>query len=213
MSSFPVPETAQPLDPVIVRGRSLFYLRNNATSADGRVCASCHPDGRDDGLTWTTPEGPRNTPMLVKRLEGTAPYGWDGANADLSHHLDPTIRRLFGTGLIPNERDAIFAYIATLDMARTSSAPEEAEHGRQLFVSTGCARCHAGESLSDDALHDVGNRSRGDAGAKFDTPSLRFVSKSAPYFHDGRYTTLGALLDDKSWMIAGMARLAHGEFG
>ena len=28
-------------------------------SGDGRACASCHPDGRDDGLVWSTPNGPR----------------------------------------------------------------------------------------------------------------------------------------------------------
>ena len=31
----------------------------------------------------------------------------------------------------------------------------------------------------------------------FDTPSLRFVGGTAPYFHDGRYPTLRALLATK----------------
>ena len=35
---------------------------------------------------------------------------------------------------------------------------------------------------------------RADIRAKFDTPSLRFVSGSAPYFHDGRYKDLHTLL-------------------
>ena len=44
-------------------------------SADGRVCASCHPDGREDGVAWVTPEGPRQTPMLAGRLgKGEARY-------------------------------------------------------------------------------------------------------------------------------------------
>jgi cytochrome c peroxidase len=31
-------------------------------------------------------------------------------------------------------------------------------------------------------------------GAAFDTPSLRFVGGTGPYFHDGRFETLEALL-------------------
>ena len=37
---------------------------------------------------------------------------------------------------------------------------------------------------------------RSDSPSAFDTPSLRFVGGTAPYFHDGRYPTLDALLSD-----------------
>jgi len=35
-----------------------------------------------------------------------------------------------------------------------------------------------------------------------DTPSLRFVGLTAPYFHDGRYPTLDAVLSDPSSAMA-----------
>jgi cytochrome c peroxidase len=40
----------------------------------------------------------------------------------------------------------------------------------------------------------VKSRTAIDLSAKFDTPSLRFVGGSAPYFHDGRYADLDTLL-------------------
>ncbi|HEY8076158.1 MAG TPA: hypothetical protein VIF62_18660, partial [Labilithrix sp.] len=41
----------------IARGRRLFNAVDGRVAADGRACASCHTDGRDDGLVWNTPEG------------------------------------------------------------------------------------------------------------------------------------------------------------
>lgn len=48
--------------------------------------------------------------------------------------------------------------------------------------------------MPDGAQHDVRSRAAADTQAKFDTPSLRFVGGSAPYFHDGRYPDLRTLL-------------------
>ena len=47
----------------------------------------------------------------------------------------------------------------------------------------------------DRERHDVGSRSMVDAAPRFDTPSLRFVARSAPYFHDGSAATLGDAVD------------------
>ena len=71
------------------------------------------------------------------------------------------------------------------------------EQGAALFHAqeTGCASCHLGdEALTDRQKHDVKSRGRGDPERSFDTPSLRFVGQSPPYFHDGRYATLGDVL-------------------
>src|SRR5262249_25280327 len=58
-------------------GRKIFHAIGDVRiSLDGRACASCHPDGRDDGLVWATPEGLRQTPTLAGRLDGAAPFGW-----------------------------------------------------------------------------------------------------------------------------------------
>src|SRR5205814_2331891 len=95
--------------------------------------------------------------------------------------------------------------------------------GRTLFNER-CAGCHSGEYLSDSgagnpsldlagpiALHDVGTCVRGAAfddreapdevdgkmhsACDFDTPTLRAVFATAPYFHDGSAATLRAAVD------------------
>ena len=35
--------------------KNIFSGGDSRVSKDGRACSSCHPDGRDDGLVWSTP--------------------------------------------------------------------------------------------------------------------------------------------------------------
>ncbi len=179
-------------------GRALFHTTSDARiSKDGRACASCHPNGRDDGLVWSTPGGPRQTPMLAGRLRDTAPYGWDGAGSDVSHHLDHTLERLEGAGIAPEDRAALVRYVTTLagPIVHARAPSETLDRGQAVFLAAGCASCHAAEgSWTDGQRHMVSSRAPADAIAAFDTPSLRFVGGTAPYFHDGRYATLHDLL-------------------
>ncbi|GAB3323160.1 cytochrome c peroxidase [Hymenobacter humi] len=71
-----------------------------------------------------------------------------------------------------------------------------------------CSPCHAGELFTDESFRNNGldrqfprdsgrahiTRSPLDAG-RFKVPSLRNVARTAPYMHDGRFTTLGQVLD------------------
>jgi mono/diheme cytochrome c family protein len=191
------------------RGRLLFHLTGDARiSSDGRACASCHPDGRDDGLVWATPDGPRQTPTLAGRLAGTAPYGWNGARSTVKKHVTNTLKRLGGTGLDDSAMTALVAYCMTMKAppreatpvgataAKEEEDPRVAE-GRELFESpsTACASCHITDgTFTDGNRHDVKSKGASDPKRRFDTPSLRFVAGTAPYFHDGRYPTLRALL-------------------
>ncbi|HZO13756.1 MAG TPA: c-type cytochrome, partial [Polyangiaceae bacterium] len=196
-------------------GRKLFHAAGDKRlSFDGRACASCHPSGRDDGLTWATFEGPRQTPMLIERLSGTAPYDWNGRKVDLHAHLRRTLRRLAGTGLTAHERRALLAYVSTLEAPRVHRAPRVlATLGAQIFAdsSTGCADCHTGRLLTDGLSHDVYGSNEGDKLHEFDTPSLRFVAQSAPYFHDGRYPTLLSMLSDEELHMGSTDQLSEAE--
>jgi cytochrome c peroxidase len=183
----------------IALGRKLFHSSgDNRISNDGRACASCHPDGRDDALTWATPDGPRNTPMLAGRVGHTAPFGWNGSSDSVQGHLAQTFQRLQGRGLEAHEVAAIETYISTM-RAPSGHAPQAGPdaariaHGKQIFESaeSACATCHRTDgTYVDGASHDIGTRAKADRDGTFDTPSLRFVSGTAPYFHDGRYRTL-----------------------
>lgn len=187
------------LAPELALGRALFHAAGKRrVSMDGRACASCHPDGRDDGMTWTTQEGPRQTPIIMGRLEGSAPFGWLGDAKDIPTHFKRTLARLAGTGLSGEERDAIFAWVNSLRPPREKTSEPEAKiaRGKVIFESeeAACASCHQGESTTDGDKHDVASAARLEVQRNFETPSLRFVARSAPYFHDGRYATLVDML-------------------
>lgn len=195
-------------DPKIERGRRLFHTTRDVRIAMGRACASCHPDGRDDGLSWTSPDGLRQTPMLAGRLDGAAPYGWYGEHETVRVHLNNTFARLGGTGLEKTSEDdfeALLAYVASLPPPpkEKPSEPDLVDRGKQVYVAYGCAGCHPGGG-TDNKVHDVGSGKTGERKSEFDTPSLRGVRGSAPYYHDGRYSTLDELLSAKDQrMFAG----------
>jgi mono/diheme cytochrome c family protein len=196
-------------------GRKLFHAAGDARlSRDGRACASCHPDGRDDGLTWATPDGPRQTPMLAGRLAQTAPYAWSGTGKDLPEHLQHTLDRLGGS-LTTREISALASYCGAMKAPPPVRATDAlALRGKAIFASkaAGCAGCHAPGLLTDRRTHDVQTRARADVGAMFDTPSLRSVGGTAPYFHDGRYATLAALLTDVDGTMGHTAQLSRDDF-
>jgi mono/diheme cytochrome c family protein/DNA-binding beta-propeller fold protein YncE len=207
-----------PLPPDVERGRDLFHSGERRISGDGRACASCHPDGRDDGLVWATPDGPRQTPSLAGRVEGTAPYGWTGAARDLASHVPKTFKRLGGSGLTGADKDALLAYVRSMKGPPTAKASADARaiRGKTIFHSdeAGCASCHGpGGDLPDGERHDVRSWARGDATAKFDTPSLRQVGGTGPWFHDGRYRSLRDLIVKSDGKMGRTKHLSSDEVG
>jgi mono/diheme cytochrome c family protein len=188
-----------PRDAKIDRGRRLFHTSRDARISRDRACASCHPEGRDDGLVWTSPDGPRQTPTLAGRLEGSAPYGWFGESPTVKEHLRKTFSRLGGTGLDGPESsedlDALIAYVAQIPPPPAAPAADTgaAERGKKAFASY-CDDCHK-DGGTDGESHDVGSGLAGERRRAFDTPTLRGVRGTAPYFHDGRYATLDGLLE------------------
>jgi DNA-binding beta-propeller fold protein YncE/mono/diheme cytochrome c family protein len=189
-------ETALPLSYVL--GRQLFHTVGDARiSKDGRACASCHPDGRDDAITWATPEGPRRTMMLAGRVKGSEPLAWGGTSKDIRDHLHHTFERLNGQGLRNVELEALVTFVEQMPAPPTKANADQAvvARGQAIFNSkeAQCATCHT-EGMTDGKTHDVKSKARADRNAVFDTPTLRFVSQRAPYFHDGRYDSLRDLL-------------------
>ncbi len=182
------------------QGRKLFHDAGDPRiAADGRSCSSCHPDGRDDGLTWSTPNGPRQTIQLAGRINRPAPFGWMGKHASLQIHMTQTMQNLKGTGLQPGELDALAAYLDVMKGApqKWRALTAEEARGRDLFASsdTGCSGCHGEKTgFSDHDVHDVKSATATDTTGQFLVPSLVGVAGSAPYFHDGRYASLDELL-------------------
>ena len=190
-------------DPKIDRGRRIFHSSRDARLAQGRACENCHPEGRDDGLVWTSPDGKRQTMMLAGRIEGTAPYGWYGEHKDVREHVKFTLQRLGGTGLSDppskDDFDALLAFVSAMPPPPSTKPKDEdlVKRGKDLYVSYACETCHKGGG-TDKTPHDVGSGIQGERSPFFDTPSLLGIRGSAPYFHDGRYATLDEILAEKN---------------
>lgn len=65
------------------------------------------------------------------------------------------------------------------------------QRGLRIFEQAGCNRCHGGPMLSDFKMHVVGGPGERQA---FRTPSLRNLTHTAPYMHNGRLRTLDDVL-------------------
>jgi len=181
----------------------LFHSAIPSISEHGAVaCASCHLDGRTDGLSWQIEGKQLQTPLLAGRLVGTGPFKWDGESPDLASSLRGTITRLGGAGLRKPQTAALVAYLESLPAIRTPTRdPEQVARGQRLFDSDdlGCRGCHDGPFYTDRERHELaGNLKRAD------TPSLLGLAASAPYFHDGSAATLEALLRERG-AVHGMA--------
>jgi DNA-binding beta-propeller fold protein YncE len=188
-------------------GLVLFHSASSAVSQRGGLaCASCHPDGREDGLSWRIEKNELQTPLLAGRIVGTHPYKWDGGDKDLPTSLTTTMKRLGGSGLDANQTGALAAYLEALPAPRAPTRPaDQVARGKRLFDSAelGCRGCHDGAQYTDQDKHKFQSATLPEA----DTPSLVGLAASAPYFHDGSAATLEALLRDRG-AVHGMSESA-----
>jgi cytochrome c peroxidase len=100
---------------------------------------------------------------------------------------------------IPTEEDAVAIdkYLKSLKPVPSpylvnGKLSPAAQRGKKLFFDAkiNCAKCHPEPLFSDMLMHDVGSRGQYDRRDTFDTPTLIECWRTAPYMHDGRYTTL-----------------------
>ena len=168
-------------------GHSMFH---KPPMTGALACASCHPEGRDDGHTWMfDPIGLRRTQALDHGLEGTAPFHWDGDLDDFRALMDEVYSFRLGGMLQGDDRVAALAsWIEQIGRIPQTPGQDQAQvdRGRALFVApeTGCADCHHGALLTNNATVDVGT------GRSVQVPSLIGIANRGPFMHDGCAPTL-----------------------
>jgi hypothetical protein len=175
-------------------GRDLFHMATQA----GLACASCHPEGADDGHVWRFDGlGPRRSQNLRGGILKTAPFHWNGEMHDMSQLMtDVFSERMAGPRLEPGEIEVLASWIDRLPAmpalaamsAPGAAAPDAAagDRGRALFndASVGCATCHSGPMFTNNMSVGVGRAE------VLQVPSLRGVGWRAPFMHDGCARTL-----------------------
>lgn len=187
--------------PLIAEGRALF--NDVKLSGDGKwSCASCHPNnGHTNNKTYVgvdvvkdgDPAG-RSTPTLWGAGTRQA-FSWAGTAPSLQANMRAIIvNRMKGPEPSPAALAALEAYVRALgypansnlnaDGTPSASAPAAAKRGYDVFMRAGCQACHLPPTFDKKDVEDIFS------GGKFKVPSLRVVSQTAPYFHDGRFATL-----------------------
>jgi cytochrome c peroxidase len=200
--ALPLLTLAQTDSALIANGRALF--NDTKLSGSGQYsCASCHPNAHTNNNTYVgvqivadgDPAG-RSTPTLWGAGDRRAGWSWAGTVPTIEAIIRAMIvDRMKGAPPTQQTLDALAAYTRSLpygpapflndDGVPGDSAPPAVRRGYALFSGkAGCTNCHEPPSYDSKGVEDVGS------GGMFKAPSLRSVSKTAPYFHDGRFKTL-----------------------
>ena len=193
-----------------VRRGEMLYNDASMCFQQWQSCASCHPDGRADGLNWDLlNDGMGNPKQTKSQLFGqfTPPTMVTGIRKDMQ-----TCNR---AGLIHiqfvqrPEEDALCLDAYTESIAPVPSPylvngklSEKAKRGKAVFKLAKCDACHGdqcktpgGQSLYTDCKqYNVGLGVGREAVRKFDTPTLCEVWRTAPYLYDGRSRTMMEVL-------------------
>jgi mono/diheme cytochrome c family protein len=169
-------------------GHALFSRAAGVSSPI--ACASCHPEGRDDGHVWHFEGiGARRTQSMLGGVLDTVPLHWDGDMTTLHELFDEVfINRMGGVEQDPSHVSQLGEWMQQLPAMIGSRSGDDAaaQRGDALFhdPEVACASCHSGEKLTNNQSVDVGT------GRAFQVPSLVGILHRAPFMHDGCAATL-----------------------
>ena len=161
-------------------GHNLFHDATGANIA----CASCHPEGGDDGQVWAFQgAGERRTQYLAGGL--AAPFHWTGDLNNFKTFCDDVLTgRMAGPQLDDASASRFATWIDSLPAPPLEAPADEAaaERGAEVFAAAACGVCH--RAAGDGQNHDVGT------GGPFQTPPLRALVQRLPLMHDGCAATI-----------------------
>jgi mono/diheme cytochrome c family protein len=164
-------------------GHSIFH----EAVGTGATCASCHPEGGDDGRTWRFDVGARRTQTMRGGILATLPFHWAGDVPSGEVVMAGTfVGRMGATGMpLGYEIEAFESWVdaqpALPGVAHDGGA---VDRGRAVFERAECGSCHSGSLGTNNETVDVGT------GGRFQVPALHELAYRAPYMHDGRAATL-----------------------
>ncbi|MDW8245870.1 MAG: cytochrome-c peroxidase [Sandaracinaceae bacterium] len=166
-------------------GHAIFH----GNAGLGLACASCHPEGGDDGRIWRfSGFGALRTPALHGGLLNTAPFHWHGDLPTIGHLVDEVFERRMGGPVMGRlEQEALARWLNQLPASRGREGvdAQAVERGARLFWGEArCGECHGGPEYTNNQTMDVGT------GGAFQVPPLIGVSFRLPVMHNGCAKTL-----------------------
>ncbi len=177
--------------PMADLGHALFHRNAGANIA----CASCHPEGADDGHLWVfTDVGPRRTQSMRIGIAGTEPFHWDGDIPTFADLADEVFTgRMLGPRLSSAQVETFSHWVFSIPPwpSPSDGDADAIARGRELFHDPliACSTCHSGLAFTNNANVNVGT------GGAFQVPSLLGVSHRMPVMHSGCAETLSDRFD------------------
>lgn len=198
-----VPLGPKPVLTEVRRGKILF---NDGTICFQQwlSCASCHPDARTDGLNWDLMNDGLGNPKNVRSMlfsHKNSPVMSTGIRPNAETAVRAGISHILFSVRPEKDAQAIDAYLKQLTPTPSpylvdGKLSKSAERGMKIFFDqrSGCSECHKLPLYTDNKLHNVDTKGPIDRRCEFVTPSLIECWRTAPYLHDGRYTTIEDLM-------------------
>ncbi|WP_455221424.1 cytochrome-c peroxidase [Kaarinaea lacus] len=171
-------------------------------------------DGRARGLEAqaiepikSSSEMSQNIETLVEELNAITGYR---KLFDKAYPGEGITQKTIGKALASFERSIVSPYNSPFDrwLAGDANAlSTAAQRGFELFDGKArCSVCHQGQNFTDNSFHNIGLNSGDDVGryefarvkilkGAFKTPTLRDITRTAPYMHNGEYETLEQVIE------------------
>ncbi|MDD2599668.1 MAG: c-type cytochrome [Kiritimatiellae bacterium] len=204
-----------------VRRGEMLWNDGSMCFQQWQSCASCHPDGRADGLNWDLLNDGTGNPKQTKSMlysHLTPPTMVTGIRPDMESCNRKGLTHI--QFVVRPEEDAlcIDAYVKSLKPVPSPylvlsqgflglgkgelTLSKEAKRGAKIFVSAGCAGCHPPSNKGPDGellftnlkKYDLELGVGNEEGREFDTTTLVEVWRTAPYLYDGRALTITEML-------------------
>ena len=192
------------------RRGEMLYNDGSMCFQQWQSCASCHPDGRVDGLNWDLLNDGVGNPKQTKSeiySQWTPPTMATGIRKDM-HTCN--LAGLVHIQFVTRPEEDVYCFDAYITAMKPVPSPylvngrlsERARRGKALFTKAKCDKCHkpdvkgpGGEILWTDLVkYDVGLGLATEVGKMFDTPTLAECWRTAPYLYDGRALTMREVL-------------------
>jgi YVTN family beta-propeller protein len=205
-----------PLGPAVdlskdrVRRGEMLWNDGSMCFQQWQSCASCHPDGRTDGLNWDLVNDGIGNPKQTKNMiysHLTPPSMVTGIRPDMQTGNRKGMTHI--QFVVRPEEDALCIdhYVMSLKPVPSpylvdGALSKRAKQGEKLFKKAGCVECHPtskdgpkGEHLFTNLKkYDLGLGVGNEEGREFDTTTLVEMWRSAPYLYDGRALTMAEVL-------------------
>ncbi len=170
-------------------GFAMYHLN----ASGGISCASCHPEGGEDGHVWSFSNvGLRRSQALEAHVAERTPFHWSGDLPSFHDLFTEVMMKRMSLPVTPPDThvQALADWLDGIPALAPADGldPALVARGQAVFSDAvvGCASCHSGPSYADNLKHDVGT------GGSFVTPALTGVGLRAPLMHDGCASSLRA---------------------